>query len=67
MPRLEELIFRPTRSSRIPRKTVFTDSVVQLVSQYQAVHIEGDSSLEVPAALFEAITLQEAMKEDAPE
>jgi hypothetical protein len=34
VPRLEEPIFRPTRSGRIPRKTVFTDSVVQLVSQF---------------------------------
>jgi hypothetical protein len=57
VPQLEEPIFRPTRSSRIPRKTIFTDSVVQLVSQFQAVHIKGDSSLEVPAAPFEAITL----------
>jgi hypothetical protein len=57
-PRLEELIFRPTRSGRIPRKTIFADSVVRLVSQLQAVHIEGDSSsLDIPAAPFEAITL----------
>jgi hypothetical protein len=67
-PRLEEPIFRPTRSGRIPRKTIFADSVVRLVSQLQAVHIEGDSSsLDVPAAPFEAISIQEAMKEDAPE
>jgi hypothetical protein len=66
--RLEEPIFKPTRSGRIPRKTVFSDSVVRLAAQLEAVHIEGDSSsLETPAAPFEAISIEEAMKEDAPE
>jgi hypothetical protein len=60
-------IFKPTRSGRIPKKTVFTDSVAQLVVALHAVHIEGEtSSIEVPAAPFEAITLEEAMREDAP-
>jgi hypothetical protein len=60
-------VFKRTRSGRVPRVTVFTDSVVRLVTELQAVHIEGDSSsIEVPAAPFESITLEEAIQEDAP-
>jgi hypothetical protein len=60
-------VFKRTRSGRVPKLTVFTDSVARLVTELQAVHIEGDSSsIEVPAAPFESITLEEAMQEDAP-
>jgi hypothetical protein len=55
-------VFKCTRSGRVPRVTVFTNSVVRLVTKLQAVHIEGDSSsIEVPTTLFKLITLQEAI------
>jgi Reverse transcriptase (RNA-dependent DNA polymerase)/GAG-pre-integrase domain len=61
-------VFKPTRSGRVPKKTVFSDSVIQLVRAMKAVHIEGESSsIEVPAPPFEAVTVEDAMKEDAPE
>ena len=61
-------IFKPTRSGRVPKRTVFSDSVVQLVSAMKVVHIneEESASLGVPAPPFEAVTIEEAMKEDAP-
>jgi hypothetical protein len=63
-----EQVFKQTQSGRIPRRTVFTDSVVRFVTELQAVHIEGDSSsIELPAAPFEFITLEVATKKDAPE
>jgi hypothetical protein len=66
--RLKELIFKPTRSGRIPRKTIFSDSVVQLAVQLEAIYIERDSSLlETPTAPFEAISIEEAIKENTPE
>ena len=61
-------VFKPTRSGRVPKKTVFSDSVVQLVRAMKAVHIEGESSsIEAPAPPFEAVTVEDAIKEDAPE
>lgn len=47
---------------------VFSHAVVQSMTVYNAVHLEAEecSSLGVPAAPFEAITIAEAMQEDAP-
>jgi hypothetical protein len=40
--------------------------MAQLITALQAVHIEGESSsIGIPTAPFELITLEEAMQEDA--
>ena len=59
---------QPTRSGRVPVRRVFNDQVVQLVKAMKAVHLENEdtTSLGAPTAPFEAIELEEALKEDAP-
>jgi hypothetical protein len=61
-------IFKPTRSGKVPKQTVFSDSVMQLVTEFKAVHLKKDESglVQAPASSFKAITLEEAMREDAP-
>ena len=63
-----EAIFKPTRSGRVPKQTVFSDSVMQLVTGFKAVHLKEDESgsVQAPAPPFESVTLEEAMKEDTP-
>jgi hypothetical protein len=65
----KDTIFKPTRSGRVPKRTIFSDSVMQLVTEFKAIHLKKDESSSVQALtpLFEAITLKEAMREDAPE
>ena len=62
---------KPTRSGRVPKLTrkVFSDVVVQLVTELKAVHIsrEDSMSLGVPAVPFETVSEKETTKEDAPE
>ena len=64
-----EAIFKPTRSGRVPKQTVFSDSVMQLVTGFKAVHLKEDESgsVQAPIPPFESVTLEEAMKEDTPE
>jgi hypothetical protein len=64
----KDTIFKPTRSGRVPKRTVFSDSVMQLITEFKAVHLKEDKSslVQASAPLFEAITLKEAMREDAP-
>jgi hypothetical protein len=59
---------QPTRAGRTLVRRVFNDQVVQLVNAMKAVHLEDEdtTSLGVPTAPFEAIELEEALKEDAP-
>ena len=60
-------IFRQTQSGRILKKTVFADSVAQLVVALHAVYIKGkSSSIKVLAAPFEVISFKEAMQKDTP-
>jgi hypothetical protein len=63
-----DTIFKLTRSGRVPKRTIFSDSVMQLVTEFKAVHLKEDelSSVQASAPPFEAITLEEAMREDAP-
>jgi hypothetical protein len=61
---LNPKIFKATRSRRIPRKTVFPDSVLLLIEESKVVHIKRESTLGILTALFEAITIKEAMKSD---
>ena len=37
-----DTIFKPTRSGRVPKRTVFSDSVMQLVTEFKAVHLKKD-------------------------
>jgi hypothetical protein len=64
----KDTIFKPTRSGRVPKRTIFSDSVMQLVTEFKAVHLKKDESSLVQASAppFEAITLEETMREDAP-
>ena len=63
----DSTIFRPTRSGRVPKQTVFSDSVMQLVTGLNAAHLKESSSVQVLILPFEAITIKEAIKENAPE
>jgi hypothetical protein len=45
-------IFKLTRLKRVPKQTIFSDLVMQLITEFKAVH-------------FKAITLKEAIKKDA--
>ena len=65
----ENTIFKPTRSGRVPKRTAFSESVMQLVTESKAVHLKEDesSSVGVPVPPFEGITIEEAMEGDAPE
>jgi hypothetical protein len=62
-----DTIFKPTRSGRVPKRTIFSDSVMQLVTDFKAVHLKEDESslVQAPAPPFKAITFEEAMREDA--
>ena len=61
----------PQRNEKLRRimrteREVFSDSIMQAVINYNAVHLDTDSaSLGAPVAPFEAITVAEAMSEDA--
>jgi hypothetical protein len=61
-------VFKQTRSRRILRRTVFFNSVIQLVAKSNADYEEDEesSSIGAPTPPFETITIYEAMKEDAP-
>jgi hypothetical protein len=56
------------RTGRKPGTKVFNDTVVQLFTAMKAVHLtdKDTASLGVPTAPFEAIDMDEAMREDAP-
>lgn len=66
----QQLSYKVDGSKQLQAKMnqVFSHAVVQSVIVYNAVHLETEesSSLGVPAAPFEAITVAEAMQEDAP-
>ena len=64
-PTLNPKIFKATRSGRIPKKTIFPDGVSLLVEELKVVHIDKESTLGIPTALFKAITIEEAMKTDS--
>ena len=57
-----------SNSKCISARLVFSKSVVQLIYAMKAVHLEPktSTSLGAPTALFEAIELRDALKEDAP-
>jgi hypothetical protein len=57
-----------TRSGRLPNTRVFNDTVVQLIMAMNAVHLEAGNttSLGAPIAPFDAIELNQALREDAP-
>jgi hypothetical protein len=57
-----------TRSERLSNKRVFNDTVIQLVIAINAVHLKAGNttSLGAPTALFDAIELDQALREDAP-
>jgi hypothetical protein len=38
----KDTIFKPTRSGRVPKRTIFSDSVMQLVTEFKAVHLKED-------------------------
>jgi hypothetical protein len=61
-------IFKPTRSGRVLKRTIFSDLVIQLVTEFKAVHLTKDelSSVQASAPPFEAITLEETIRKDAP-
>jgi len=63
-PTLNPMIFKATRSGRIPKKTVFPDGVSLLIEESKVVHMDGESNHGIPTAPFEAITIEEAMKSD---
>ena len=56
------------KTVRIPVNQVFNDKVVHMITSMKAIHISDDdtTSLGVPTAPFEAIDIDEAMREDAP-
>jgi hypothetical protein len=57
-----------TRSGRLPITRVFNDTVVQLIIAMNAVHLEAGNttSLGAPTAPFDAIELDQALREDSP-
>jgi hypothetical protein len=57
-----------TRSVRLLNTRVFNNTVVQLVIAINAVHLEAGNttSLGAPTAPFDAIELDQALREDAP-
>jgi hypothetical protein len=61
---LNPIIFKATRSGRIPKKTVFPDGVLLLIKESKVVHINKESNHGIPIALFKAITIKEAIKSD---
>jgi len=63
-PTLNPKIFKATRSGRIPKKTIFLNSVSLLVEESKVVHIDEELTLSIPTAPFKAITIKEAMKTD---
>jgi hypothetical protein len=65
---VKDTIFKPTRSGRVPKQTIFSDSVMQLVTEFKAIHLKKNKSSSVQAftPLFKAITLKEAIRENAP-
>jgi hypothetical protein len=66
---INDTIFKPTRSGRVLKRTVFSDSVMQLVTRFKAVHLGKDksSSVQALAPPFKAITLKKAIRKNAPE
>ena len=63
-PTLNPMIFKATRSGRIPKKTVFPDGVSLLIEESKVVHMDRESNHGISIAPFEAITIEEAMKSD---
>jgi len=61
---LNPIIFKATRSGRIPKKTVFPDGVSLLIEESKVIHIDRESNHRILTALFEAITIKEAIKSD---
>lgn len=64
---LSDAVFKPTRSGRVPKRTVFSDTVAKMVTAFNVVHIDEETgSLGAPSPLLEVVTLEEALREDAP-
>jgi hypothetical protein len=65
----KDTIFKLTRSRRVPKRTIFSDSVMQLITEFKAVYLKEDksSSVQALAPPFKAITLEKAIREDALE
>jgi hypothetical protein len=40
----KDTIFKPTRSGRVPKRTIFSDLVMQLVTEFKAIHLKKDES-----------------------
>jgi hypothetical protein len=61
-------IFKLTRLGKVLKRTIFSDSVIQLVTEFKAVHLKKDKSslVQASAPSFKAITLEEAIRKDAP-
>ena len=66
-PELTSSVIRPTRYGRVPKRTVFPNSVIQY-AEANAVHIYKEETTLDKALTdqFGMISIQEAMKEDAP-
>jgi hypothetical protein len=65
----KDTIFKLTRSGKVPKQTIFSDSIIQLITEFKAIHLKKDKSslVQAPAPSFKAITLKKAIREDAPE
>ena len=66
-PELTSSVIRPTRYGRVPKRTVFPDSIIQY-TEANTVHIYKEETTldKVLTDQFGTISIQEAMKEDAP-
>jgi hypothetical protein len=64
----KDTIFKLTRSEKVPKQTIFSDLVMQLVTKFKAIHLKKDKSslVQAFAPSFKAITLKEAIRENAP-
>ena len=66
-PELTSLVIRLTRYGRVPKRTVFPDSMIQY-TEVNTVHIYKEETTlnEALTDQFGTISIQEAIKEDAP-
>jgi hypothetical protein len=39
---VKDTIFKPTRLGKVPKRTIFSDLVMQLVTEFKAVHLKED-------------------------
>ena len=58
------IIFKATRLRRIPKKIVFSDSVLLLIEKLKVVYINKESNHRILIVPFKVITIKEAIKLD---